>query len=142
MPNNFKLKITTPDRTLFDGEAYEALVPTPQGEIGILPDHKPLISLVSAGPITIKQSLSEEGEHISTSGGFIKIADNHVVLLADSAERANEIDEQKAIEATKRAQQLKAEAKSDVEFADASAALERSLAQLKVLQRKRKRSHH
>ena len=142
MSNNFKLKITTPDRTLFDGEAYEALMPTPQGEIGILPDHKPLISLVSAGPITIKKSSDDSGEHISTSGGFVKIADNQVMLLVDSAERADEIDEQKTIEATKRAQQLKTEAKSDVEFADASAALERSLARLKVLERKRKRSHH
>lgn len=140
--DKFQLKITTPDRTLFEGEVYEALVPTPEGEIGILPNHKPLISLVSAGPITLKKSIGDEGEHISTSGGFVKIDGNTVMLLADSAEFADEIDEQRTIEAKKLAEKRKLESKDEVEFTEASAALEQAIARLKVLDRKHKRSHH
>ena len=131
-------EITTPERTVYSDQVDEVILPTPQGEIGILPHHIPLVSILSAGEIRIKKG--NEIIHMATSGGFIEIQPNKVVALADTAERAEEIDEVKAEEAKKKAQELLKEKRVDAkEFATLTAKIEKELARLKVAKRRKRR---
>jgi F-type H+-transporting ATPase subunit epsilon len=137
MPKTINLTITTPERIVFQDQVDEVVLPTPQGEIGILPNHLPLISLMSAGEIRVKKG--EEMTPLAVSSGFIEVRNNQVTILADTAEKAEEIDEQRAQAGRERAQALmKERATDDVGLAGAQAALAKELARLKVARKKRK----
>ena len=132
----FKLKLIAPDGVKYEGEAYEASLPTPDGQISILPDHMPVISLLAPGEIVLKTSGKEH--YLATEGGVVEISNNLVKILADSAESAESLDQVKIDEAKKRAEQSLANAKTDIEFADASAALEKQLAKIRVINKRKK----
>jgi F-type H+-transporting ATPase subunit epsilon len=136
--NKFRFQLITPEKIAFEDEIEEANLPTVEGEIGILPNHIPLLSILKAGEIRLKKG--GEIVYLATSGGCIEVNPTGVRVLADSAERAEEIDEMRAIEAKNQAEKLMKEAADDVSFADATAYLERSLARIKVAGRKKK--HH
>ena len=140
MPNKIKFEITTPERIVYSDEVDEVVLPTPMGEIGILPHHIPLVSLLSAGELRIKKG----GELIcvAVSGGFIEVRPDKVTVLADTAEHAEEIDEVRAEEARKKAEGLVKEKRVDAaEFAALSAKIEKELARLKVVKRRRREPH-
>ncbi|MFA5134401.1 MAG: F0F1 ATP synthase subunit epsilon [Patescibacteria group bacterium] len=138
MAGKLKFEITTPERVVFSAEIDEVVLPTPQGEVGILPNHIPLVSLLSPGELRIKQG--GETTFMAVSGGFIEVRPDKVVVLADTAERAEDIDEARAEEARKRAQQLSREKRADAaEFAALSAKMEKELARLRVARKKRRR---
>ncbi len=140
MPDKIKFQITTPERIVYQEEVDEIILPTPLGEIGILPHHIPLVSLLSPGEIRIKKG--SEILHLATSGGFIEVQPKKVVVLADTAERVEEIDEKRAEEARQRAQQLLKEKRTDAkEFAALTAKIEKELARLKVVKRRHYREH-
>ncbi len=131
------LEITTPERVIYKDDVDELVLPTPNGEIGILPHHVPLISLLAPGEIRITKSGAST--LMAVSGGFIEIQPTKVVVLADTAEQAEEIDEQRAEEAKKRAQNLLKEKRVDQEqFAALSAKIEKELARLKVVRKRRR----
>lgn len=134
----FHLQVITPDKVVFDDKVQEAMIPTVEGEIGVLAHHVPLISILKPGELKIVQ----EGEihYVATGGGCIEVNKQEVRILADSAERADDIDETRATDARERAEKLIKEAADDVSFADATAYLEKNLIRLKVAQRKKK--HH
>lgn len=132
----FKLKLIAPDGVKYEGEALEASLPTPDGQISILPDHMPVISLLSPGEIVLKTSGKEH--YLATEGGVVEISNNLVKILADSAESAETLDQVKVDEAKKKAEASMANAKTDVEFADATAALEKQLAKIRVLKKRKK----
>lgn len=135
--DKLNFEITTPERVVYSDAVDEVILPTPQGEIGILPHHIPLVSLVSAGEIRIKKG--SETIHMATSGGFVQVQPKKVMVLADTAERAEEIDEVRAGEARQRAQALLKEKRVDAaEFATLSAKIEKELARLKVAKRRRR----
>lgn len=137
MTNTFKLKLIAPDGVKYEQEAEEITLPTAQGQIGVLRNHMPLISLLKPGEIIIKNGKEERS--LVTDGGVVEIADNVVTILADTAEEAGDLDEMKIIEAKKAAEQRLAEAKDEVEFTDAAAALEKQLSKINILtKRKRK----
>lgn len=139
MANKIKFEITTPERTVFSDEVDEIVLPTLSGEIGILPHHIPLVSVLATGEARIRKG--NETIYMAVSGGFIQVRPDKVVVLADSAEREEEIDEQKAEEARQRAKKLLSETRADnAEFAAISAQLERELARLKVVRRRRRES--
>jgi F-type H+-transporting ATPase subunit epsilon len=132
------LTITTPERVVLESEVSSVNVPTVDGEIGLLPDHIPLVSLLAPGELHAVTSAGEE-QIMAVSGGFIEVRDNAVVILADTAEKAEEIDETRAQAAREKAQKLMTErATDDVGFADAQAAMAKELARLKVVRKKRK----
>lgn len=136
-----KLKIVTPEKTVYEDEIDQITLPTKSGEITILPNHIPLVSSLKPGEILIKKG-SEEIP-LATAGGFIEVAENSLTILADSAERLEEIDEARAEEARRRAEELMkkhGEAKDveAVDYAALSAKLERELARLKVVRKYRK----
>lgn len=138
MAGKLNFEITTPERVVFSAAIDEVVLPTPQGEIGILPNHIPLVSLLSAGELRIKKG--GETTYMAVSGGFIEVRPDKVVVLADTAEHAEDIDEKRAEEARKRAQELSQEKRADAkEFAALSAKIEKEFARLKVARKKRRR---
>src|SRR3989338_7557075 len=90
----FHFSITTPERTLFSAEVEQVSLPTPQGSITVLPHHMPLVSLLAAGELRIKPRDGEE-KYLAVSGGCIEVQGDRVVVLADTAEHAEELDEAK-----------------------------------------------
>ena len=132
------LQIITPEKTAYEGKIDQVTLPTADGEITILANHIPLISTMKHGELTIKNG-SEEIP-MAVCNGFIEVKKNRIIVMTDIAERAEDIDEQKAQEAKKRAQEsLKEKDRmSDVAFADVTATLERSLARIKVARRKKR----
>jgi F-type H+-transporting ATPase subunit epsilon len=138
MPKSLHLTITTPERIVLESEVSSVNVPTVDGEIGLLPDHIPLVSLLAPGELHAVTTTGEE-QIMAVSGGFIEVRDNAVVILADTAEKAEEIDELRAQEGREKAQKLMQErATDDVGFADAQAAMAKELARLKVVKKRRK----
>lgn len=137
MVNKLKLEITTPEKVIFSEEVNEVVIPTPLGEIGVLAHHIPLVSLLSPGEMRIKKD--KETIYMAVSGGFIEVRPDKVVILADTAEREEEIDEKRAAEAISRAEKLKKEKRLDAtQFANVSAKIEKELARLKVVRRRRR----
>ena len=138
MAEKLNFEITTPEKIVFSEQVDEVVLPTPQGEVGILPNHIPLVSLLSAGELRIKKG--DDITYMAVSGGFIEVRPDKVVVLADTAEQAEEIDEQRAEEARKKAMGLSKEKRADArEFAAISAKMEKELARLKVARKKRRR---
>ncbi|OGY44104.1 MAG: ATP synthase F1 subunit epsilon [Candidatus Buchananbacteria bacterium RIFCSPHIGHO2_02_FULL_38_8] len=130
------LEIITPERTVFADAVDQITLPTQQGEITVLPNHIPLISSLAAGEVKI----IKEGQEtfMAISGGLIQIDFNKIRILADTAERAEEIDEAKAEEAHKRALALMSEKnKEAVDYTSLAAKIEKELARLKVARRRK-----
>jgi len=134
-----KFEIVTPERTVLKQEILQISVPTTSGEITILPDHIPLVSILKPGVIEIKKA-DNSFEIISVSSGFIEVMKDKVVILADTAERAEELDEQKIEVARSRAEEAKKNAKfvDDIEFAKISAQIETELARLQAVNKWRR----
>ncbi len=134
-----KFEIVTPERVVLKQEALQVTVPTTSGEITILPDHIPLVSILQPGVIEVKRA-DNIVEIMSVSGGFIEVLKDKIVILADTAERAEELDEERIKEAHKRAEELKKNAhdQDDVQFTEVAAKLEKELARLRAVNKWRK----
>ena len=132
-------QIVTPEKITYRDDVDSITLPTQMGEITVLPNHTPLISSLKSGEAIIRKGGEEFS--IAVSGGFLQIQPkNKVVVLADAAERAEEISEERAEEARKRAEDIIKEKRLDkAEMATAAAALEKSLIRLKVARRRSKR---
>lgn len=131
-------EIVTAERTVFDDHVDMVVAPGIEGQLGILPSHAPLITSLTYGELVLHREGLED-EFIAIGGGFMEVLPDHVTILADSAERAEEIDEARAEEARKRAAELMAQKQTeDVDLARAEAALRRSMIRLKVARRKRR----
>ena len=134
-----QFEIVTLQQVVLKQAITQVTVPTKEGEITILPDHIPLVSILKPGVIETKDE-SGEMEIMSISGGFIEVLRGKVVVLADSAERAFELNEEKVLAAKKKAEEEKIKAEKDDHY-DLSAVaikLESALAREKALQRWRK----
>ncbi|MBI2117457.1 ATP synthase F1 subunit epsilon [Candidatus Peregrinibacteria bacterium] len=130
------LEIITPDRTVFEDEVDLVSLPTPQGEITVLPHHIPLLSILAPGSILLRWKGEEQ--LFAVSRGVIEVDGTNVRVLADTADRAAELEEEAIRQAKEKAEQLLKEKRADAEeFAEASAMLERELARLKVVRRHR-----
>ena len=132
------VEIITPDRTVFEGECDSVSLPTPQGEITVLPHHIPLISIVAPGSITIRVRNTES--FFAVSRGVIEVDGASIRVLADTADRAEELEEAAIEKAKAAAEKLRSEKRHDAEgFAEATAVLEKELAKLRVVRRHRSR---
>lgn len=138
MSDKINLKITTPERVVMSDEVEEVVLPTAMGEIGILPHHIPLVALLAPGEIRVKKN--NEELLLAVSGGFIEVQPTRVTVLADTAEHAEEIDEKRAEEARKRAEELRTSKRVDAtDFAMVAAKLEKELVRLRVARKHRSR---
>jgi F-type H+-transporting ATPase subunit epsilon len=133
----FKLEIVTAERMVFSDDVTALIAWGLEGQLGILPHHAPLMTILQPGDILIRKD--KEEEYFALSGGFLEIRPDKVIILADACERADEIDIARAEEAKKRAQETLKVAPLTADAAAAEAALRRSIARLKVAERKRRK---
>ena len=132
---DLSIKIVTPEQIVYEGEADQVNVSTTRGELGILPHHASLMAKLLPGELRIRKS--GKTSYFAIGEGFLQIEDNKLTVMTDLAKDADDIDE-KAVEAAKKRAQETLELKlGDEEYAETMAALEKSLAQLKVKRRRR-----
>ena len=130
MAKTLKLDVVTPDRTLFSGEITSLVVPAVEGYLGVLPNHAPMI--VGLVPGEVKYHCDGKTYYIAIAGGFMEIGSNKVTLLADSAEKADEIDKVRAEAAKERAEGRLKERPEGLDVLRAELALRRAIARLRV----------
>jgi F-type H+-transporting ATPase subunit epsilon len=132
------LEIVTPERLAFEGEVDSVNCPGIEGELGILPHHAPLVSALGVGELVIRRGGEEE--YFAIAGGFLQVRPDRVVVMAETADMASEIDLQKAEEARKEAERALAEGfEEPADLARARAALQRALLRIQVAERRRHR---
>jgi F-type H+-transporting ATPase subunit epsilon len=132
-----RLDIVTAERAVYSEEVDAVIAPGIEGQLGILPHHAPLMTTLEPGELLVRRG----GEEISLviSGGFLEVRPDRVIILADAAERSDEIDLSRAEEAKRRAEERLALPPVEVDAARAQAALQRALARIKVGERRRRR---
>jgi F-type H+-transporting ATPase subunit epsilon len=132
-----QFKIVTPERAVYEAEVESATLPVTDGQVTILPNHRSYIASLKPGEIIIKKAGEEI--HLATSGGFVEFNNNVLILLADTAEHAEEIDTKRAEEARVRAEELKKQkvSMSDMEYARVAASIEKEMARLRVAKKSR-----
>ena len=130
-----RLEIVTPEAKTYSEDVDMVTLPGVEGELGIYPQHIPLMTQITSGEVTVRKN--GQDYFLAVGEGFVEITGNRVAILTDMAIRAENIDEAKAEEARKRAEARLAEKLDDEETAMVAAALAQSLAQLKVKRRQR-----
>jgi len=133
----FTLEIVTAERMVYSDEVSAVVAWGVEGQLGILPHHAPLMTMLQPGDLLIRKD--KEEEYFAISGGFLEVRPDKVIILADACERADEINIARAEEAKRRAQETMKAAPLSVEAAAAEAALRRSLARLKVAEKRRRK---
>jgi F-type H+-transporting ATPase subunit epsilon len=137
MPS-FKIDIVTAERVVYSEEVDIVIAPGVEGQLGILPHHAPLMTILQAGELVVRK-----GDHediMAISGGFLEVRPDHVIVLADQAERAEEIDESRAEAARKRAEErLKDRKAAGLDETRAEAALRRAIVRLSVAEKIKRR---
>jgi F-type H+-transporting ATPase subunit epsilon len=130
-----KLEIVTPEARVYSEDVEMITLPGVEGEMGIYPQHVPLMTQIIAGEVVVRKG--GQDAFLAVGEGFVEITGDHVSILTDMAVKAENIDETKAEEARKRAEARLSEKLTDEQAAVASAALTHSLAQLHVKRRRR-----
>jgi len=130
MADTFEIEIVTPEKMVVRDVAEEAQIPAKNGYLGVLPGHAPLITELSIGEITYRSAGTIT--HISVAWGFAEVLPNKVTILAESAERAEDIDVQRAEEAKKRAEERLKEGGSGLDYPRCLHALKRAESRLQV----------
>jgi F-type H+-transporting ATPase subunit epsilon len=136
MPATLKLEIVTPEAQIFSDDVEMVTLPGVEGEMGIYPEHVPVLTQIVPGELIIRQD--NRDLFLAVGEGFVEITGERVAIMTDMAMRAENIDEAKAEEARKRAEARLAEHLDEEETAMVSAALAHTVAQLKV----KRRQHH
>jgi len=132
----FKLEIVTAERMVYSDEVSALIAWGLEGQLAILPHHAPLMTMLQPGDLMIRKD--KEEDYLAISGGFLEVRPDKVIILADACERVDEIDIARAEEAKKRAQETLKAGPLTADAAAAEAALRRSIARLKVAERKRR----
>ncbi len=132
-----KFEIVTAERVIYSDDVDIVVAPGMQGQMGILPSHAPLLTTLQPGELVVRKDGEETA--IFVSGGFLEIMQDRVTVLADTAERAEEIDIARAEEAKVRAEERVREHVPEMDLARVEAALRRSLMRLKIAERRRKK---
>jgi F-type H+-transporting ATPase subunit epsilon len=135
-----KLEIVTAESPVFTGEVDSIVAPGSVGQFTILPHHAAFMTMLEAGELCLRMGGQET--FMVVSGGFLEVIDDKVIVLADTAERADDIDAARAEAAKKRAQEQMRRPLTGPELVAAEAALRRSLARLKVSERRKRRERH
>jgi F-type H+-transporting ATPase subunit epsilon len=130
MDDTFRLRIVTPYREVVMEDVSEAQIPGKEGYLGVLPGHAPLISELKVGEISYKRG--GKSTHLAVSGGFVEVLPHQVTILAETAERAEEIDVARAQAAKEQAEKLLKAAHPETDLDLATVALERALIRLQV----------
>jgi F-type H+-transporting ATPase subunit epsilon len=131
--SSLKLDIVTAERVVYTGEVEAVIAPGVEGQLGILPHHAPLMTTLQPGELRVRRGGGED--ILAISGGFLEVRPDRVIILADAAERAEEIDIARAEAARKRAEERLAKRGVGIDETRAEAALRRALIRLEVAQK-------
>ncbi len=136
----FHLDIVSAEESIYSGPVEFLVAPAQMGEVGIYPRHTPMLTRIKSGMVRIKAQLKEE-ELIYVSGGMLEVQPDSVTILADTAVRSHDLDEAKAIEAKRAAEEAMKNKESEMDYAKAQAELIEAMAQLAAIDKLRKRGH-
>ncbi|MEY4760582.1 MAG: hypothetical protein RLZZ200_438 [Pseudomonadota bacterium] len=136
MAKTIHVDIVSAEGEIYSGPAEMVFVPAQEGELGIAPRHAPLLTLIKAGEVRVKEGESEHS--VFVGGGALEVQPNRVTIMADTAIRAKDLDEAAALEAKRRAEEALSGKIDKLEQAEALAELARITAQLKILEKLRK----
>ncbi len=132
-----RLDIVTAERVVFSEEVDMLVAPGVAGQLGVLPHHAPLMTILQPGELRVKKGGGESS--LAISGGFLEVRPDRIIVLADAAERAEEIDIARAEAAKKRAEERLAHPTNEVDMARAEISLRRSLTRIRVAEKRRRR---
>ena len=133
--------VVSAEESIFSGVVEFAVFPGEAGELGVYPYHTPLLTRIRPGTIRLKVQGQAADELVYVSGGMLEIQPDMITVLADTAIRAHDLDEAKALEAKKRAEEALANRQAEIDYAAAEAELAQAIAQLQAIQRLRKHTH-
>lgn len=136
----FHLDIVSAEESIYSGPVEFLVAPAQMGEVGIYPHHTPMLTRIKSGMVRIKAQLKEE-ELVYVSGGMLEVQPDIVTILADTAVRSHDLDEAKALEAKRAAEEAMKNRESELDYAKAQAELMEAMAQLAAIDRLRKRKH-
>ncbi len=137
MAKTLHVDIVSAEQSIFSGEAEMIIAPGEAGELGVLPEHAALLTRIRPGSVRIKLPGAEREEIIYVSGGMMEVQPHVVTVLADTSIRAENLDEAKALEAKRAAEDAIANRTGDMEIAEAQAVLAESVAQLAAIKKLR-----
>lgn len=138
MAMTLHIDIVSAEEGIHSGQATAVFAPAQMGEVGIFPRHAPLLSRLKPGEVRVQTEAGEE-LFFYVSGGLLEVQPHVVTVLADTAIRAKDLDEAAALEAQKKAEQALKDRKTDIDFAKAKAELAQAAAQLRAIQKLRKK---
>ena len=138
MSSKFKINIVSAEHSIYEGEVKMAYVPGSQGELGIAPGHAPLLTSLKPGEVRVDDNLGEQSFFIS--GGILEVQPKAITILSDTAIRADDLDESRALEAKERAEHAMADKQDDRSYADAVADLQNAMAQIEAISRLKKKA--
>lgn len=141
MANTVHIDVVSAEASIFSGEAEFVVAPAGGGEVGIYPNHAPMITNIKPGALRIKQTDVAEETLIFISGGILEVQPGMITVLADTAVRGHDLDEAKAIAAKEAAMEAMKNRNSDMDYAAAQAELAEAVAQIHAIQRLRKSTH-
>lgn len=136
-----KVDVVSAEESIFSGEAEFVALPGKSGELGILPGHVPLITLIQPGFVRIRQSGKAEPEEVFVAGGVLEVQPQHVTVLADTAIRTKDLDEAKAQQALEAARESRSKATGELEIAKLEAEMASLAAQLVAIKKIRQKLH-
>jgi F-type H+-transporting ATPase subunit epsilon len=139
MAHTIHVDVVSAEAQIFSGEAEFVALPGESGELGIYPKHTPLITRIKPGAVRIKVVGQAEDEFVFVAGGILEVQPNAVTVLADTAIRGKDLDEAKAVEAKKRAEEAMVNKDASIDYAKAQAELSVAIAQLAAIQRLRQK---
>ena len=139
MAHTIHVDVVSAEEAIYSGEAEFVVLPGEEGELGIYPRHTPLITRIKPGTVRIKPANGGEEELIFVAGGILEVQPNLITVLADTAIRGHDLDEAKALEAHKRAQEQLQNQTGKMEYAKAIAELAEATAQIAAIRKLRQR---
>ena len=139
MANTIHVDVVSAEESIFSGEAEFVALPGEAGELGIYPKHTPLITRIKPGAVRIKVAGSDVEEFVFVAGGILEVQPNGVTVLADTAIRGHDLDEAKALEAKKLAEESMVNKESKIDYATAQAELATAIAQLAAIAKLRQK---
>ncbi len=137
--NTIHVDVVSAEASIFEGRAEFVVLPGESGELGIFPQHTPLITRIRPGTVRIKLVDRAEEEFVFVAGGILEVQPNRVTVLADTAIRGADLDEAKAEEARKAAEEALANREGTIDYAKAQAELAEAIAQIQALRKYRKK---
>ncbi|HEY7987028.1 MAG TPA: F0F1 ATP synthase subunit epsilon [Methylophilaceae bacterium] len=141
MAMTIHVDVVSAEESIFSGLAEFVVAPAAMGEVGIYPRHAPLLSLIKPGAVRLKLPDQAEEMVIFVSGGILEVQPGVITVLADTAIRGHDLDEAKALEAKRVAEEAMKDRSSQIDYARAQAELAEAVAQLQTLQKLRHKSH-